>query len=36
MGLGWHPFVVQFPVALTAVPGGFAVVYFRQGDNDNN
>jgi len=29
---GHHP----FPVALTAVPGGFAVVYFRQGDNDNN
>jgi membrane-associated phospholipid phosphatase len=24
-----------FPVAMTAVPGGFAVVYFRQGDNDN-
>lgn len=23
-----------FPIAMTAVPGGFAVVYFRQGDND--
>jgi len=29
---GHHP----FPVALAPVPGGFAVVYFRQGDNDNN
>jgi len=25
-----------FPVAVTAVPGGFAVVYFRQGDQDSN
>jgi len=24
-----------FPVAVTAVPGGFAVVYFRQGDESN-
>jgi membrane-associated phospholipid phosphatase len=29
---GHHP----FPVALAPVAGGFAVVYFRQGDQDNN